>query len=112
MEAQDSQEIHPAPSSSPTTVPYFDGSLEEQTYFALNSLLVVERLLAGGKAVDLEPDELLAAEALLYQARTFLKRLNPVGIAMAVEDRRLVVSPKVACLRCQAGEKEAEGGRA
>lgn len=38
MEAQGSQEIHPTPSSSPTTVPYFDGSLEEQAYFALNSL--------------------------------------------------------------------------
>lgn len=112
MEAQGSQEIHPTPFSSPTTVPYFDGSLEEQTYFALDSLLAVERLLAGAQAVDLEPDELQAAEALLFRARTFLKRLNPVGIAMAVENRRLVVSPEVACPRCRAGEEEVKGGRA
>ncbi|MGH7411449.1 MAG: hypothetical protein ACREJ6_10395 [Candidatus Methylomirabilis sp.] len=89
MTTQNREQIHPDPLSPlrvpSTAVPYFDGTLEEQTYFALNSLLVVERLLAAAKAIDLEPDELLGAEALLYRARTFLQRLDPVAVAIEQE---------------------------
>ena len=88
MTTQIPEQPYPAPLSPPTAVPYHDGSLEEQTYFALTSILVVERLLAAAKAIDLEPDELLGAEALLYRARTFLQRLDPVAVAMELEGRQ------------------------